>query len=473
MHGLRAGPVASAGTGAAVSAAIELLVVAIESLRAALDAEFGLAAAFLAAGTVFTVGGKELVAELIALLCCGQTRLRIVRDGRVGQSDESERDDQKCAIHREEDRALRASAQEAAWGVPCRNRILPVAGDSHTVLVVSRRIARVWEVELMERTALAAVRQAAVVCRSVQAALVDGTTLEKRDKSPVTVADFASQAVVSALLHQHLAGTVLVAEEDAEELRRAENENLRNLVVTQVRSVLGTDVEPAAVVDWIDRGRAEPDGCYWTLDPIDGTKGYLRGGQYAIALALIEEGEVAFGVLGCPNLPSGGDRSSAPGALFVAHRGAPARQLDLWDESDFTGTAVRVAAIDDARQARFCESVEAGHSDQDESAEIASRLGITAAPYRIDSQCKYACVARADASIYLRLPTRADYREKIWDHAAGKLLVEAAGGRVTDVDGRPLAFSRGRSLDENRGIIATCGRIHDRVLEVVREVHGG
>jgi 3'(2'), 5'-bisphosphate nucleotidase len=77
-------------------------------------------------------------------------------------------------------------------------------------------------------------------------------------------------------------------------------------------------------------------------------------------------------------------------------------------------------------------------------------------------------VARDDASIYLRLPTRPDYREKIWDHAAGKLLVESAGGTVTDVDGKSLEFIHGRTLDANQGVIATGGAIHDEVVDAVR-----
>jgi len=50
-----------------------------------------------------------------------------------------------------------------------------------------------------------------------------------------------------------------------------------------------------------------PTGRYWVLDPIDGTKGFLRGGQYALCLALIENKEIVLGVLGCPNLAQYGD----------------------------------------------------------------------------------------------------------------------------------------------------------------------
>jgi 3'(2'), 5'-bisphosphate nucleotidase len=70
------------------------------------------------------------------------------------------------------------------------------------------------------------------------------------------------------------------------------------------------------------------------------------------------------------------------------------------------------------------------------------------------------------------MPTRADYREKIWDHAAGKIVVEEAGGRVTDVFGNALDFSKGRTLEDNRGVVATSGAIHEEVIAAVRKVRG-
>jgi 3'(2'), 5'-bisphosphate nucleotidase len=310
-------------------------------------------------------------------------------------------------------------------------------------------------------TAVAAVRSAARACRAVQERLVRSDTLQKGDKSPVTVADFASQAIICAELERALPRDPVVGEEDADTLRH-EGPLLAAVVerVAEQRDAVSTE----QVLAWIDRGTAGAHSPrYWTLDPIDGTKGFLRREQYAIALALIEHGRVEIGVLGCPNLPLDGEL----GALFTAVRGGPTQMQSLWDP-DAKARAVRVAALARAEEARFCESVESGHSDQDESARIAEDLGIKSEPFRIDSQCKYAAVARNDASIYLRLPTRADYREKIWDHAAGSLVVECAGGRVTDADGAPLDFTCGATLAKNRGIVATCGTIHDEVMAAVR-----
>ena len=315
-------------------------------------------------------------------------------------------------------------------------------------------------------TAVEVVRRAARACRAVQERMVQPETLEKKDKSPVTVADFASQAIVCALLAERLPDDPVVGEEDSAALRRSVQAPLRAAIVDRVSAELEAPLDEARVLGWIDRGSGAADtDRYWTLDPIDGTKGFLRGEQYAVALGLIEDGEVVLGVLGCPQLPLG----SARGALFAAVRGGPARVHPLWDAAA-PGEEIRVGDLRSAAEARLCESVESAHSDQGESARVAALLGIRAEPYRIDSQCKYAAVARDDASIYLRLPTRADYREKIWDHAAGSLIVESAGGTVTDVEGRTLDFRHGRTLESNRGVVATGGQIHDEVLGALRSL---
>lgn len=310
--------------------------------------------------------------------------------------------------------------------------------------------------------ALDAVRAASESCAAAQGRLAAGDTLTKGDASPVTVADFAAQAIVCATLVDRLGAIELVGEESSSDL--ADNEPLRDGVIDLVAAQRGSDVSAQQVLEWISVGHADGLGDrHWTLDPIDGTKGFLRGDQYAIALALIEDGEVVLGVLGCPNLPN---PDGSRGAIFVAVDGT----CEMYGLVGDRARPVQVAAPATLAQARLCESVEAGHSNHDHSSLIAARLGITAEPYRIDSQCKYGAVARGDASIYLRLPTRADYREKVWDHAAGKFVVEQAGGRVTDVDGLPLDFSHGRVLQGNRGVIATDGRFHDRVVAATQAV---
>ena len=90
----------------------------------------------------------------------------------------------------------------------------------------------------------------------------------------------------------------------------------------------------------------------------------------------------------------------------------------------------------------------------------------------MDSQAKYAVLAAGEGDVLLRLisNSRPDYRERIWDQAAGSIVIEEAGGRITDLDGKPLDFSHGRKLEKNRGILATNGHLHDAVLSGLRAI---
>jgi HAL2 family 3'(2'),5'-bisphosphate nucleotidase len=319
------------------------------------------------------------------------------------------------------------------------------------------------------RFALDAVAEACELASRVQSDVVaqrDAAT--KGDRSPVTMADLAIQAVFGLRLARAFPGTPLLAEEEASSFLADAD------MTAKVTSLVRTAVPEASVDDIaraLDAGRHDGDAeRYWVMDPVDGTKGFLRGDQYAVALALVERGEVVLGVLGCPNLGPADDPTATAGSLFVAVRGEGAfeRRVD-----DATERPIRVDAIDDPRRAVMCESVESAHAAHSEHARIAEGLGITAEPYRIDSQCKYAVLSRGQASVYLRLPRAKAYREKVWDHAAGAIVISEAGGRVSDLNGNPLDFTRGRMLGgPGQGIIATNGRLHDRVLEIARAVTG-
>lgn len=309
---------------------------------------------------------------------------------------------------------------------------------------------------------LAAVRNAAKICQIVQSA-ISSDSLEKNDHSPVTVADFASQAVICQALNKAFSGDPIIAEEDSLALHQPENEPFLN----EIHGLIQQHYQPASTEEicrWIDYGGTrEYSSRFWTLDPIDGTKGFLRRDQYAISLALIVEGRIRVGILGCPNL---GIQNSKGHSLFYAVAGKGAFSTRL--EPGCDPTPIHVAPTSDITQARFCESFESGHSSHSESAQIAELLGIQASPVRMDSQAKYATVAAGDAEIYLRLPSKTGYFEKIWDHAGGVLIVQEAGGRVTDLQGKPLDFSRGRELRENRGVIVANQSLHPAVLNAAQ-----
>lgn len=333
--------------------------------------------------------------------------------------------------------------------------------------------------EAERRFAISAVVAASRLTRAVRRDFDPSQSAAKADTSPVTVADLGAQALVSMALAETLPGDGLMGEEDYGPL--AASADLAEAVMARVRE-LRPETTPSDLQAALDRcsDAGGPERRWWTLDPVDGTKGFLRNEQYAVALALIEDGEVVLAAMACPNLPLAGAsgshqaadaaRAGAVGCLFVAERGRGAVMVPL-DEAatGVPGTPIRVAAPVSASDGRYAESVEAAHSDQSASVRIGRVLGISAEPLRLDSQTKYAVVARGDASIYLRLP-RGGYVENVWDHAAGFLIVTEAGGRVSDVRGQPLDFTTGSRMTANSGIVATAASIHDEVLAAVRSV---
>jgi 3'(2'), 5'-bisphosphate nucleotidase len=315
--------------------------------------------------------------------------------------------------------------------------------------------------------ALNAVRRAALLVKRVQAELVS-PALTKDDRSPVTVADFASQALVGCLLEEAFPQDALVGEEDSAALRASPGD-LERVTHFVSREVAGANAEQ--VCAWIDRGGAAPAGRFWTLDPIDGTKGFLRGDQYAVALALVVDGQVLVGALGCPNLRDARTPDlDGPGSLVIAARGQGAWVADLQSPRSFELLHVSDCASPEA--ARLLRSFEAGHTNVEKVDGLASALGTHAEPLRMDSQAKYAVLAAGGGELMVRLlsPSRLDYREKIWDQAAGSLVLEEAGGKITDLDGKPLDFTTGRTLEHNRGLLASNGRLHAAALAALQRL---
>jgi 3'(2'), 5'-bisphosphate nucleotidase len=317
--------------------------------------------------------------------------------------------------------------------------------------------------------AIDAVREASILAIRIQREMV-GDAITKSDRSPVTVADFAVQALVARRLSEHLPGSVLIGEEQADSLRLEEGITTLDQVTRFVRTAIA-DTTPEEVCGLIDRGGGEPTGTFWTLDPIDGTKGFLRREQYAVALALIRDGRVELGVLGCPELSASFKSESNGGGVIIAAsrgQGTWAQPVDGGKEWQQLGVSSRSQTAD----ARLLRSVEKSHTNSDEIGQLMTGLQIGAPPIAMDSQAKYAVLAAGAGDVLVRLlsPARPDYREKIWDQAAGSIVITESGGQVTDLDGRPLDFSQGRTLAKNRGILATNARLHEAFLAGLRSI---
>lgn len=319
------------------------------------------------------------------------------------------------------------------------------------------------------RFALKAARQAALLVKDIQKEMVS-ESLTKGDKSPVTIADFASQALVSHLLQSTFPNDPLVAEEDSSALQNFENAQTLKAITKFVQTRI-MNANSETVSEWIDYGISKPSDRFWTLDPIDGTKGFLRGEQYAVAIALIIQGNVEIGVLACPNLTDGQIQDiGGPGSLIVAQRGQGAWTSDLYGSMQFS--QLHVSEITKPTQTRFLRSFEAGHTNISQLDLIGQAMGVDAEPVRLDSQAKYSILAAGAGDALFRLISEKApyYKEKIWDQAAGSIICEEAGGKITDLDGNLLDFTQGRTLSNNRGILATNGYLHQAALEAIKSV---
>ncbi|MBN2197034.1 MAG: hypothetical protein JW751_29790 [Polyangiaceae bacterium] len=323
-----------------------------------------------------------------------------------------------------------------------------------------------------------AVLLAAAACRRAQAQIENVRATTKDDRSPVTVADFAAQAVVAVSLAETLGPAFieagLVAEEDPSFLRAAERRAYLEAVVEVARSVRPelTAERLLAALEVAGAARIEAARGFFTLDPIDGTKGFLRGQQYAVALAYVEGASPLVGALACPNLArdlaAEVDRPDPEGSLYFAMRGAGAQESSCVEGGGTVRPVSRANTL--ARPIRVTASVEKAHSSVSDTDRVISAVGADPMVVRLDSSAKYAVVARGQADAYLRLPTRADYVERIWDHAAGVVVAEEAGVRVTDILGRPLDFGHGRGLEQNRGVVVAHPEAHPRLVAAIAEL---
>ena len=309
---------------------------------------------------------------------------------------------------------------------------------------------------------IAMVREASLLSRRIQQELTS-VAMIKEDRSPVTVADFSVQALIARRLEECFPKDALVGEEDGGFLQ-GQDEALQAVVAAFVKPCIPV-ADQHSVAAWINRGNGEPCERFWVLDPIDGTKGFLRGGQFAVALSLLVDYEVAVGLLGCPNLHL--SCFEKPGVVVYASagNGTWAIPLDGYREA----AALHVSATANGTEARMLFSFESSHTNEATISAFMQEMGIVTEPVRIDSQAKQGLLAAGDGEFLLRVPPAdgLDYKEKIWDQAAGMIVIEEAGGRVTDLDGKPLDFSAGRKLENNRGVLCSNGVLHERALGVL------
>jgi 3'(2'), 5'-bisphosphate nucleotidase len=220
-------------------------------------------------------------------------------------------------------------------------------------------------------------------------------TRVKPDRSPVTAADEAADAVICRGLGRLLPGIAVVSEE-----------------------------RPA--------GAQAPGGSFAIVDPLDGTKEFIAGlGEYTVNIALVADGRPIAGFIAAPAL----------GLVFRGVEGHGAERLAL------AGSAGPVAIRCRRNPGSLVAAVSRSHLDAATSAFL-DRLAV-AERIACGSALKFCKIAEGTVDLYPRLAPTSE-----WDTAAGHAIVAAAGGRVTTPSGEPVRYGSWQQRFEVPGFVA-------------------
>ena len=233
----------------------------------------------------------------------------------------------------------------------------------------------------------------------------------KPDNTPVTLADYCCQYIIMKELKEKFPNIPIIAEEDPTLI----TDNFAVAIRDQLNEPNLTKGQIQKVIDKSDCSNCD---LFWALDPIDGTRGFLleEGGQYCICLALLKKNEDSqsyepvIGILGCPDLVKYELVYSVRGkGIFINHRPFPKRRRPI--EKSLNDVKITIPRI----------TFQGSHFP------FKPKEVIT-----MDSQCKYVILLNGTIDIYYR-PLKAfpsEYREKIWDHAAGICIMRSWRGNI-------------------------------------------
>ncbi|KAF2662286.1 carbohydrate phosphatase [Lophiostoma macrostomum CBS 122681] len=361
------------------------------------------------------------------------------------------------------------------------------------------------------RLALHAVHAASLLTKAVLRSLKNNVAAEtKADDSPVTIADFAAQALIIAAVHAVYPDDRFIGEESAEALRQnhglaervwelvqrartveaARTSDLQHVLPHDGDAALAFPASKDEMLDVIDLGTStgSRDGRVWVLDPVDGTATFMEGKQYAVCLSLLVDGVQQVGVSGCPNLqfetqgPLARRRitedqvdADGYGVVLSAVKGQGTYVRSM--HANGLGEARRIQHDDTPKQLSTLDFVEStiGKTSlsQDEHRAVAERVGAKwPGTVLWSQQMKYAALALGATDVLVRLPKDRDRFSYLWDHAGGHLLVQEAGGVIKDLDGGDIDYGQGRKIlgDRNFGMVATMPSAFNGIMQAVTEV---
>ncbi len=271
------------------------------------------------------------------------------------------------------------------------------------------------------------------------------TYLEKIDKDNecVTLADFGTQVILNRTLYNSYPNHAVISEENSYDFLKFTSENQRSFVTSIVSKILNESISQEEFIRWLDYGHTSISNKCWVIDPIDGTQEFLNSNQYVIGIGELENSIPRFSFL----------------SSFSAFTNQPIHYF-TWQ-----GKSYKYYPYDR-------RMIEIHVSDRNISiARPYCNNSALSKIYKIDfieadvfsTLNGYISIASGESDVLISLKF-ANTSLKVWDHAGGIVLLQNAGGIISDIDGQELDFSQGSLLSKNKGVILSNGKFHEKLL---------
>jgi 3'(2'), 5'-bisphosphate nucleotidase len=182
----------------------------------------------------------------------------------------------------------------------------------------------------------------------------------------------------------------------------------------------------------------------WMIDPIDGTWGFIKkDGDFGVQIGLTENGEVILGIVFLPFHGEMYYAAKGTGAFFLTQTDETPQRLKVSGKTDFA--EMLLASSRNHRSPKMHRIIEdLGFKKEIQRGSVGLKVGL---------------IARQTADLYIHLSPRT----KFWDTCAPQIILEEAGGKITDLFGFPFKYDL-NDVQNHNGIVASNGAAHDKIL---------
>jgi HAL2 family 3'(2'),5'-bisphosphate nucleotidase len=272
-------------------------------------------------------------------------------------------------------------------------------------------------------------------------------SFKKEDKSPVTIADFASQIYIISKIKEYFPEDRIIAEEESSFL----DENAKILIsecFDAINIIINEELEEILSYKGGKSKRS------WAIDPIDGTIGYQKNLYYAVGIGLLSKSVPILSVISVPEYQNTGL------SIFSAVKGQGAKV----SHGSGQFKQIQVSKTENLEDTTLCHSL---HHDKPWVLKFASKTNIKNR-IRIDSMAKTCMIADGSADIYLKPMDKS--RSFTWDFCQGDLLVKEAGGVVTDTNNKNLKYKDKNCLFTGIGMVAANLSLHEKTIKMIKKL---